>query len=175
MSLEPASSRHFVFMVSVLLLVSLDLWSKDACFAALDREASGEILVWEGVLRFRQVLNPGMMWGMAQDVSAAWWVVIRGIVLLALCWLYFSLPRHSVFTQIAFGLVAAGAIGNIADNIFQGEELFEGHVRDFIHFYWFEFPTFNVADSCISVGAPLMLFILWKNDRKVVRKGDSPG
>ena len=42
-------------------------------------------------------------------------------------------------------------------------------VRDFLHFYWFEFPTFNVADSCICVGAPLLLLVLWNHDREKAR------
>jgi signal peptidase II len=32
-----------------------------------------------------------------------------------------------------------------------------GGVRDFLYFYWFEFPVFNVADSCLVVGAALLL------------------
>jgi len=30
-------------------------------------------------------------------------------------------------------------------------------VRDFLHFYWFEFPVFNVADSLLVCGAGLLL------------------
>ena len=32
-----------------------------------------------------------------------------------------------------------------------------GGVRDFLYFYWFDFPVFNVADSCLVVGAALLL------------------
>lgn len=51
---------------------------------------------------------------------------------------------------IALGLITAGAIGNFYDRI-----VFGG-VRDFLHFYWFEFPVFNVADCGLVVGAGLL-------------------
>ena len=161
-----AKPGHALFFIIFAVLLALDLWSKDATFSSLSPpDGTGEHEVWPGVFKLRLVHNPGMMWGMAQDVQAHWWVLIRSAVLVGLLWLYFTLEPRTRFAQIAFGLVAAGALGNIFDNVFQGDRLFEGQVRDFLHFYWFEFPTFNVADSCICVGAPLLLLVLWHQDR----------
>ncbi len=49
----------------------------------------------------------------------------------------------------SYGLVLAGALGNLADR------LMHGCVVDFIHVHygWFNFPVFNVADSAITIGA----------------------
>ncbi len=61
--------------------------------------------------------------------------------------------------MIAFSLIAGGAIGNLIDRIRYGE------VVDFIQWYVksYYWPSFNVADSAISVGVALlaidMLFI----------------
>jgi signal peptidase II len=62
---------------------------------------------------------------------------------------------------VALVLVLAGAVGNLYDNLFlarEGETF--GQVRDFVDVYFtawdWHFPTFNVADSCISVGAVLL-------------------
>lgn len=160
---------HLIFFITALGLLALDLWSKEKAFSTVPPH--GAIQVWEGVLEFRLTLNPGMMWGGFQNVPALWWVAIRGLVFVGLMWLYFSLPQHGRLVQLAFGLVTAGALGNVYDNIFSGLDqaggrLFSGAVRDFIRFYWFEFPTFNVADSCICVGAPLLLIVLWNHDRQ---------
>ncbi len=157
--------KHAVFLGTLIGLAALDLWSKHVVFAALLDQPFHESDVWPGFLKFKLVKNPGMMWGMAQDVSAHWWVVIRGVVLCGLLVLYARTPRKTLLTQLAFGLVAAGAVGNISDNLFQAD----GKVRDFLHFYWFEFPTFNVADSCICVGAPLLMIILWRQDSEDAR------
>jgi signal peptidase II len=50
-------------------------------------------------------------------------------------------------------LVAAGAIGN------QIYRLRQGYVVDFVHVHWgnASFPSFNVADSCITIGAGLII------------------
>lgn len=52
----------------------------------------------------------------------------------------------------ALGLILAGTLGNLYDRL-----VFHG-VRDFVHFYWFEWPVFNVADCCLVGGAGLLLF-----------------
>jgi signal peptidase II len=52
---------------------------------------------------------------------------------------------------VALGLILGGTTGNLFDRV-----VFGG-VRDFLYFYWFEFPVFNVADSCLVVGASLLL------------------
>jgi signal peptidase II len=51
----------------------------------------------------------------------------------------------------ALGLILGGTLGNLYDRaVFGG-------VRDFLHFYWFEWPVFNVADCCLVFGAGLLL------------------
>ena len=51
----------------------------------------------------------------------------------------------------ALGLILAGTLGNLYDRL-----VFNG-VRDFLHFFWFEFPVFNVADCCLVCGAGVLL------------------
>ncbi|MFO0938045.1 MAG: signal peptidase II [Gemmataceae bacterium] len=62
----------------------------------------------------------------------------------------------------ALGLILGGAIGNCYDRI-----VFHG-VRDFLYFYWFEFPVFNVADCCLVVGTTMLLL------QAVFGKGHTP-
>ena len=52
---------------------------------------------------------------------------------------------------VALGLILGGTTGNLFDRV-----VFGG-VRDFLHFYKFEYPVFNVADCCLVVGALLLL------------------
>ena len=51
----------------------------------------------------------------------------------------------------ALGLILAGTLGNLYDRV-----VFDG-VRDFLYFYWIEWPVFNVADCCLVCGAGLLL------------------
>jgi lipoprotein signal peptidase len=52
---------------------------------------------------------------------------------------------------IALGLILGGTVGNLFDRV-----VFGG-VRDFLYFYYIDWPVFNVADSCLVVGAILLL------------------
>lgn len=67
------------------------------------------------------------------------------------------------FTTIALALILAGALGNVHDRIAYGS------VVDFIevHIFGYHWPDFNVADSCIVVGACLLML-----DSLMPRKSD---
>lgn len=59
----------------------------------------------------------------------------------------------SKILNLAIGLLAGGATGNLIDRIFRG------NVIDFLDFrVW---PVFNVADTCICIAAVLFFIIVW--------------
>ena len=60
--------------------------------------------------------------------------------------------------RIGLALVLGGAMGNVYDRVVRGA------VTDFLEFYWntYQFPTFNVADSAITIGAGLLLLDMWR-------------
>ncbi len=61
---------------------------------------------------------------------------------------------------VALSLVLAGAVGNLVDRVFRSPGFMKGAVIDFIASkHW---PTFNVADSAITVGAVLLLCWGWR-------------
>ncbi len=55
---------------------------------------------------------------------------------------------------VALVLVLGGALGNLADRVFRAPGVLRGHVVDFVKVG--SFPLFNLADSCITVGAILL-------------------
>lgn len=59
--------------------------------------------------------------------------------------------RHPL-TNWGFMLVLSGGIGNLIDRIFNG-----GAVVDFIKTDFMDFPIFNVADICVTIGAGLII------------------
>ena len=63
-------------------------------------------------------------------------------------------PRADWRTALPLALVIGGALGNLIDRVRAG------HVTDFIQVYYRDwvFPSFNVADSAISVGAVLLVW-----------------
>ncbi len=58
---------------------------------------------------------------------------------------------------VGLSLVLGGALGNLMDRLFRTPGFLEGAVVDFVHVG--DFPTFNVADSAITIGA--ILIVVW--------------
>ena len=61
--------------------------------------------------------------------------------------------RWHALSRVALALILGGALGNAIDR------LLYGHVIDFLQFHWggWAFPSFNVADSAITLGAVLLI------------------
>ena len=157
--------RRFVF---VAVLVALDLWSKSAVFAWLDANPRPDDLVLDQQGHARYEIfgdwfafmisrNAGVAFGQL-DSFPALIVGGRSIAVLFLGWLVLrtGLGQRGLVTALV--LILSGAIGNLHDNLLLKEPGYDfGRVRDFIDVYFVfwdkHFPTFNVADACISVGA----------------------
>lgn len=160
-----------VRFVWVAALVALDLWSKAAVFAWLDANPRPEGLsidshgharfeIFGDWFAFMISRNAGVAFGQL-DGFPSLIVVGRSLAVLFLTWLVLRTGRGQRLLVVALVLILAGAIGNLHDNLLISEEGYRfGRVRDFIDVYfgvWDKhFPTFNVADACISVGAVLL-------------------
>jgi signal peptidase II len=75
---------------------------------------------------------------------------------------------------VGLSLVLGGAVGNLVDRLFRTPGFLKGAVVDFVHVG--DFPTFNVADSAITIGA--VLIVIWAiradvRERRAER--DGPG
>ncbi len=98
-------------------------------------------------LYFIHVGNTGAAWSLFTGQS----LLLGALAAATLAAIYFwrrALGLKEASTQICFGLLCGGIVGNLCDR------LVHGHVIDFIdlHFGSYIYPTFNVADSGICVG-----------------------
>lgn len=100
-------------------------------------------------------VNHGALFGFGKEHKGVSNGIFAGVCAFAAIaiglWVGRGGARHDLLLCIALGLITAGTLGNFFDRI-----VFGG-VRDFLHFYWFEFPVFNVADCGLVVGAGLLL------------------
>lgn len=105
---------------------------------------------WPGVFEFTLTYNTGIAFGMLQGGGlfvAPIAVGIAGYVS------YLSLYTKSEpnWRHVVWGLLAAGALGNLYDRIVDGK------VTDMFWFRLIDFPVFNVADACITVSATALV------------------
>ncbi len=100
-------------------------------------------------------VNHGALFGMGGSQRGNANGFFAGVSALAALAIVVWGTRRSTVTDrtlaAALGLILGGTIGNLYDR------LVFGGVRDFLYFYYIEWPVFNVADCCLVVGAGLLL------------------
>ena len=162
MSMNATSRRDFrpFLLLIAAVVILLDRLSKLWIEKHIDR--GHFVTVIPGVFRISHVYNFGAAMGLFASVPPA---VVRYtliafsiaaiIVVLGMIW---RLGRGVSTTGIALALILGGAIGNLYDRVVYK------YVVDFlevkiIHYHW---PDFNVADSCIVIGACLLLLEIFR-------------
>lgn len=110
------------------------------------------IEVIDGIFNIVHVGNTGAAWSLFSDYT--WALSAVGFVALGLVYFFReTLELKVIKIQLSFGLIIGGIIGNLVDRIRLG------YVIDFLDFHYDShyFPSFNVADSGITVGVGLYL------------------
>lgn len=135
-------------------VLALDQLSKAWIAARLPFNTYGEgsIVVVPGFFYLVHVGNTGAAWSIFTGFSLLLALLAAATLVAIVIWRH-ALGLRDRTTQIAFGLLCGGIVGNLADR------LFRGHVVDFLDFHFgsFVYPTFNIADSGICVGVILYL------------------
>jgi signal peptidase II len=146
-----AMTPRWVALGTAALVVVVDQLTKLWAVWALE---SAPMVLIDGFLQFRLVRNPGgafsILPGAGSIIALAAIVAVVAIVLTA-----GRIPF--VPEAVGLGLVLGGAVGNLADRIFRGDGWLDGRVVDFVDFDFF--PTFNAADSAITIGAGIVLLM----------------
>lgn len=118
--------------------------------------------VIKGCFRLWHVRNSGAVWGLFSGHDGG---LVPGIItalamagLLVVAFFFLRADSRSRLELAAYALILGGALGNIIDR------LRLGYVVDFLDAYiksqhW---PTFNVADSCITIGVLLLALSMWR-------------
>ncbi len=160
------------FFSVIIIVWALDFASKQWALGAL--EAAGYVPVLGSLLGWELTYNTGGVFGIFQG-NAMIFQVITGLAIVFLLLFYargVSAEENTRLFQLAMSFVLGGALGNFTDRFYK-----QG-VVDFINMgigshRW---PTYNVADAFISVGAILLLvsFILFeKKQRRATKKQSS--
>jgi signal peptidase II len=169
-------ARLWPWLLLIIAIIGLDQYSKLSAQAYLQLHESRPLLP---LLNLSLVYNPGAAFSLLSQ-AGGWqrWFFLGlslSISVVLMVWLT-RLKAEEKWTRLALSLILAGAIGNLIDRALHG------YVIDFIDFYYpaangclplfvaaaqsCHWPTFNIADSAISIGAVCLLLGLWFEDNQ---------
>jgi len=147
---------------SMLLIVGVDQLTK--FFVIKFLSASPDISIIDKILSFGYVENRGAAFGVLRDSR---WLFVAVTVLAVgfIIWYVITKKPKNKLLCTSIALIGGGALGNFIDR------LFFGRVIDFIKFSFFDFPYFNLADTCLSIGVVLLAIYIFTFDNKGEENG----
>jgi signal peptidase II len=147
-----SSSWTLVALVTALV-IALDQLTKALVRGSLAPGERREVL--PDVLSLEHVHNKGVAFGFLGGGGVP--VLLVTFAALALLLAYFLRHPERPLLWLPTGLLLGGAFGNLIDRLRQG------YVTDFVHFpHW---PSFNVADICITGGVLVLVLVLERGGR----------
>ena len=156
----PSAAERRLFVVTAAVVIILVLITKAVAEAHLSGVRGVPVL--GEFFQLRLVYNQGAAFGLHLGPFSRWFFL--GFALVAVVVLN-SLSRSAAqgdrFRQLACGLVAGGAVGNLLDRVRSARG-----VVDFLDFGvggW-RWPTFNVADIAVTCGAIALAISFWRED-----------
>ena len=146
--------RWYVLAAGVL---ALDQVTKAIAMRTLTEGFPVDVLPF---LSWTLTFNTGAAFSLFEGLGGVIAVVAAGVSVYLIIEIWRL--REGWLEGAAYGLILAGALGNLTDRLRHGE------VVDFVHVHydWFNFPVFNVADSAITVGAAAWIWLLIMDARR---------
>ena len=121
-----------------------------------------------GVLTLRYTTNSGGAFSLGQRTPwffAGATLIVSGLIVLT------AFRSRNAVAAVGLGLVLGGALGNLADRALRAPGL-SGHVVDFIDLHWW--PVFNVADGAIVIGAAVLAWASFRDERADDGSAEAP-
>ncbi len=156
-----ASPRLIQWLLIALLVILADQFTKVLILSSFQLGDSRYVWSFFNIVR---VHNTGAAFSFLAGASGwqRWFFVALGLA--ATVFIVWMLRRHGHQKMFAWALslILGGALGNVVDR------LLHGYVVDFLQFHWgrWYYPSFNIADSAITVGA---ILLIWDELRRVKR------
>ena len=152
---SPSTRRPLLILGLVVGIVLLDQITKAWVVASL---ADGPLSIIGDRVELRLSRNPGGAFSILTGFTPLL-AVLAAIVAIVL--VRVAQRAKDPVMVVALSLVLGGALGNLADRLFRAPGFLRGEVVDFVRIG--AFPSFNVADSAVTIGAVLLLLWGWRD------------
>lgn len=156
-------NNKYNFSVMIPLAIFLIVMDQLAKWIIVKTMAVGDsVSVIGDILEITSHRNYGAAWGMLQN-QMIFFYIITVVVLVMIGYFYKKEAVNRPLMQLGLVLVFSGAVGNFIDR------LFRGNVVDFIDtkIINYDFPIFNIADACLTIGVLVLLYEMLVNESKV--------
>lgn len=156
---KKSPSQTLLPLISVAIPVLIVDWVSKWLVQNHIAQVTEVIPIIPGFFNLRHDRNTGAAFGVLAGHRVL--LIIITVIALAFIFAYYLRFRESRWMQIALGFLLGGAVGNFIDRLYLGE------VVDFLQFgiankglFW---PTFNVADVSVCIGAGMLIVYLFQN------------
>ncbi|MBU5284418.1 signal peptidase II [Limosilactobacillus reuteri] len=107
-----------------------------------------------GIIELTNLRNSGAAWSIFEGQQTFFTIItiIAIIVIGYFIWQY----RKNISVLIGLSLIMAGTIGNFIDRLRQG------YVVDMFETTFINFPIFNIADMCLTIGVIWLIICILK-------------
>lgn len=162
----------FAYLALSLLVLIVDQVTKVWATRSLKPIVIHEVI--PGYFRLSYATNRGVAFSMFADSSFdVRWILagISTVAAVAVLGYLYQAPTGQRRLSTALALLLSGIIGNLIDRVRLGE------VVDFIELHWrdvYSWPTFNVADSAICIGAVLLALDMLREEKPDDARPDTP-
>ena len=142
------------YLLFIVALVGLDQFVKYWVSANIALGTSHGFI--PGLMNLTNLHNDGAAWSILEGQQWFFYLItLAAVVVLAYLMRQWRTNR---WKMIALSLIMAGALGNFIDRVHQH------YVVDMFELPPINFPVFNVADSCLTVGVIALIIIILKED-----------
>lgn len=145
-------------MIYIIIIIGLVLDRITKIWAVNALMGQKDITIIKDFFDFSYLENRGAAFGIFQGKA----YLLAAVTLVILFFLFFNYLKTKNKTKIftwSTGLIISGAVGNLIDR------LSFGYVVDFVSLHFrnsYYFPSFNVADMCITFGTGLLILYILK-------------
>jgi len=156
---EHLKNLHPLLLVAIPVLL-IDQISKIAVQSSLALRQSRQLI--PGILNISHVTNDGAAFGILRGRN--WMFVVITLFAIGFIFVYYKNFKDNTWMKVSLGFLLGGALGNFIDRIRIQR------VIDFIEFridaIGFRWPTFNVADIAVCIGAAMLLAHIFRSRKK---------
>lgn len=148
--------RKIGFPLGIAGLIVLDQWVK--AWTVANVPLHGQQPLIPKLVNLYHLRNYGAAYSILQN-QQWFFTIVTVIVMVVATWYFIKHIEDSLWLLASLSLVIAGGLGNFIDRMRLG------YVVDMFQLDFIDFPVFNVADMCLTLGVAVLFICIMKEEK----------